>query len=73
MICEDELEFISKTNETIIVQIYLVCNNKEYDELDEYVYSIRKITGYEYNEKIILSISNKHPITLKVAIKVRYN
>jgi hypothetical protein len=73
MICEDELEFISKTNETIIVQIYLVCNNKEYDELDEYVYSIRKITGYEYNEKIILSISNKNPITLKVAIKVRYN
>lgn len=70
MICEDEIELLPKTAETIIVQLWVSCNNKEYDDLDEYVYSVRKTSGFEYNEKIIVALSNRNPLILKVAIKV---
>ena len=72
MICEDEIELLPKTAETIIVQLWVSCNNKEYDDLDEYVYSVRKTSGFEYNEKIIVALSNRNPLILKVAIKVVY-
>ena len=72
MICEDEIELLPKTAETIIVQLWVSCNNKEYDDLDEYVYSVRKTSGFEYNEKIIVALSNRNPLILKVAIKVLY-
>lgn len=32
-----------------------MCNNSEYDELDEYVYSARKLSGYDYNDKFMLA------------------
>ncbi len=73
MICEDEIDIIPKTSETLIVQLLVLCNNKEYESLDEYVYSARKTTGYEYNEKIIIALSGRNPITLKIAIKVTIN
>lgn len=34
----------------------IVCLNREYDDLEEYVYSARKKTKYDYNDKILIGI-----------------
>lgn len=54
-ICEDELAFQNLSNDTIIICLHIVCNNTEFDELDEYVYSARKMNGYDYNDRFMLA------------------
>lgn len=58
-ICEDDLTLQGLLNETLLLQVEVVCHNKEFDELDEYVFSVRKSFGYDYNEKLYLACKNK--------------
>lgn len=47
-----------------------MCLNKEYDDHDEYVFSVRKTTGYDYNERYVVLIPPYRSMQFKVAIKV---
>jgi hypothetical protein len=46
------------------------CLNEDFDAHDEYVYSIRKVTVQEYNDKLVLGIQGKRPVHLRIALKV---
>ncbi len=45
-------------------------DNEEFLDHDEYVYSIRKASIYDYNEKYFVLLPPKSTIHLKVALKV---
>lgn len=44
--------------------------NQEFDAYDEYVYSVRKSTGFDYNEKYVVLLPPKKNMLFKVALKV---
>lgn len=48
----------------------VICSNEELDDHDEYVYSVRKTVGYEYNEKFVVLIPPNKSQTFKIALKV---
>ena len=47
-----------------------LCTNKEFLDHDEYVYSVRKASNYDYNEKYFILLPPNSTIHLKVALKV---
>lgn len=69
-ICEEDLVLTGNTTETILVQVLVVCLNTEFEDLDEYVFSTRKVVGYDYNDKLIMALQGKQSIPLKIALKV---
>lgn len=50
-IFEENLEIVNKWNDNIVVKVLVTCSNKEFEDHDEYVYSVRKTINYDYNEK----------------------
>ena len=44
--------------------------NKKFEDHDEYVYSVRKASNYDYNEKYFILLPPNSSIHLKVALKV---
>ena len=46
------------------------CCNQEFDDLDEYVLSIRKPPQYDYNDTYFVMMNEKDYITFHVAIKI---
>jgi hypothetical protein len=70
-ICEEDLVLMGTTDETLLVQVLVVCN--EFEELDEYVFSARKVAGYDYNDKLIMAVQGKQLVPLKIALKVQFN
>lgn len=55
-ILESNFEVTNTTTNILVAQIMVVCQNREYDDLEEFVYSIRRSTSYDYNDKILLAI-----------------
>jgi hypothetical protein len=54
----------------LTLKVKVVCLNKEFDDLDEYVFSIRKPPQYDYNDTYFVMMNEKDFITFHVAIKV---
>jgi predicted RNA methylase len=50
--------------------VLCLCNNPEFLDHDEYVYSVRKALNYDYNEKYFILLPGASTIHLKVALKV---
>ena len=48
----------------------VLCHNEEFEDYDEYVYSIRKTTAYDYNERFIVLIPPFKTMNFKIALKV---
>ncbi|CAD8148655.1 unnamed protein product [Paramecium pentaurelia] len=69
-ICEDDIQFQNLSNETVIIGIQVICNNTEFDDLDEYVYSARKLNGYDYNDRFMLACPAQKQFSMKIALKV---
>lgn len=61
------------TNTKVPFKIKVNCLTKEFDELDEYVYSMRRPTNndsYNYNDTFLILLTSKSVSYYKVAIKV---
>lgn len=69
-IMEDDLEIQNKSNQSLSVKVCVLCHNSELDDHDEYVYSVRKLNIYDYNEKIISVLPAHNTLKYKVALKV---
>ena len=69
-IMEDDLEIQNKSNQSLSIKVCVLCHNSELDEHDEYVYSVRKLNIYDYNEKIISVLPPHNTLKYKVALKV---
>lgn len=68
-ILEEDIIIVLKTHEGLYVQTHAICENMEYDDLEEYVYSARKTTNFEYHDKILSTLTKKACV-VKIAIKV---
>lgn len=69
-ILENEIEIQNKINHNLNVKLTILCHNPELDDHDEYVYSIRKMTIYEYNDKLLVTLPPNSTQRFKIALKV---
>ena len=69
-IFEESFEIFNKSNESLVVKVSAICNNPEFEDHDEYVFSVRKTINYDYNVKHIVLIPPYKNIPFKVALKV---
>lgn len=53
-----------------MLRVKAICDNKEFDHLDEYVLSIRNHERLEYFEEVRFKIRKGQQIQVKVAIKI---
>lgn len=60
----------NKSLSAALVQVLCECNNPEFDSYGEYVYSVRRSTGYDYNDRLVFSIPPLSSETMFVALKV---
>jgi len=69
-IVEESLDIVNKTNQNLIVHITLDCDNHEFRDTEEYVYSIRRSHLYDFNDKHYLIMAPFSSASFKVTLKV---
>lgn len=69
-IMEDDLEIHNLSSHNLSFRVNVICHNSELDDHDEYIYSIRKLNVYDYNEKISGIIPPNNTLKYKIALKV---
>ena len=69
-IMEDDLEIQNRSSQNLSIKVLVVCHNSELDDHDEYIYSIRKLNIYDYNEKIVSVVPPHNIAKYKIALKV---
>lgn len=69
-IMEDDLEIHNISSHNLSFRVNVICHNSELDDHDEYIYSIRKLNVYDYNEKITGIIPPNNTLKYKIALKV---
>lgn len=69
-ILEEGFEVYNKVNEEIKYKVHLQIDNQEFSELEEYVFSMRRTGGYDYNDKYLIIQSPWVKSTYKVAVKI---
>jgi len=68
-IMEESLDIVNKTNQNLVVEIGLGCENPDFYDTDEYVYSIRRSHLYEFNDKHYLVMAPYSSASFKVTLK----
>lgn len=53
-----------------MLRVIAKCSNKEFDDLDEYVFSVRSNERFEYFEEVRFRIRKKERAQVKVAVKI---
>jgi len=53
-IMEEDMKIQNMGPESIVLKVVCLCNNPEFADHDEYVYSVRKANNYDYNEKYFI-------------------
>ncbi len=69
-IMEEDLKIKNKSNDSVVLKVLCLCTNEVFLDHDEYVYSVRKASNYDYNEKYFILLPPNSSIHLKVALKV---
>jgi hypothetical protein len=69
-IMEEDLKIKNNSFESVVLKVLCLCTNEEFLDHDEYVYSVRKASNYDYNEKYFILLPPNSSIHLKVALKV---
>ena len=69
-ILEESFEVYNKINKEIKYKVHLKIDNDEFSELEEYVFSMRRTGGYDYNDKYLIMQSPWVKSTYKVAVKI---
>ena len=53
-----------------MLRVIAKCNNAEFNDLDEYVFSVRSNERFEYFEEVRFKIRKKERAQVKVAVKI---
>ena len=67
---EEDVRIKNVSSHNVVIKVVCLCDNEEFLEHDEYVYSIRKAVNFEYNEKYFIMLAPNTEIECKVALKV---
>lgn len=54
----------------LMLRVIARCNNAEFNELDEYVFSVRSNERFEYFEEVRFKIRKRERAQIKVAVKI---
>lgn len=57
-------------NSAYLLRVIAICSNKEFNDLDEYVFSVRSNERFEYYEEVRFRIRKKEKAQVRVAVKV---
>jgi len=68
-VVDESLEIVNKTNQNLVVEIYLNCENPDFEDTEEYVYSIRRSHLYDFNDKHYLIMTPYSSASFKVTLK----
>jgi len=68
-IIDESLEIVNKTNQNLVVEIYLDCENPDFQDTEEYVFSIRRSHLYDFNDKHYLIMTPYSSASFKVTLK----
>lgn len=66
---ENVLE-VAPQGHSFLLRVIAKCVNEEFNDLDEYVFSVRSNERYEYFEEVRFKIRAKERAQVKVAVKV---
>jgi hypothetical protein len=69
-VAEESLEVFNKSGLDLSYKIHVLCNDEALNQLDEYVFSMRKTGCYDYNDKYCVLQSPGVKSTYKIALKV---
>ena len=69
-VAEEVIEVLSRADGDLTYKIHVLCEDRDLDQLDEYVFSMRKTGGYDYNDKYLIMQSPGVKSTYKIAVKV---
>lgn len=69
-IWEESLEITNKSHYNLLVQIEVDCLNSELQEIDEYVYSIRRSYDQDYNDRHFIIMTPLSTASFKLALNV---
>ena len=54
----------------LLLRVITHCSNPEFDDLDEYVFSVRSNERFEYFEEVRFKIRRKEKAQVKIAVKI---
>jgi len=66
---ESTLEIVNKTNRNVVVQILVDCENSEFKNTKQYVYSIRRSHLFDFNDKHFLMMTPRSSASFHVTLK----
>jgi len=68
-VVDESLDIVNKTNQNLVVEIALGCENPDFQDADEYVYSIRRSHLFEFNDKHYLVMAPYSSASFRVTLK----
>jgi hypothetical protein len=69
-ICEHNLDIFNRNKNNLSFKIRILCLNETFNDFDEYVFSMRRTGGYEYNDNFLIVQAPWVKSMYKVAIKI---
>ena len=69
-VVEEPIEVINKSAMDITYKVHVICEDSDLEQLDEYVFSMRKTGGYDYNDKYMIMQSSGVKSCYRIALKV---
>ena len=68
-VLESTLDIVNKTNKNIVVQIFVDCENPEFRDTKQYVYSIRRSHLLDFNDQHCLIMTPRSSASFHVTLK----
>lgn len=59
-----------KTNYQLKIEVKVNCESQRFDDLDEYVFGLRKPPNFDFNDTFIIKMEPDNKITLRCAVKI---
>lgn len=61
---------LNKLNHQLKVEVKVTCESQRFDDLDEYVFGLRKPPNFDFNDTFIIKMDPDNKITLRCAVKI---
>lgn len=61
---------VGKLGRQLKVEVKVTCESQRFDDLDEYVFGLRKPPNYDFNDTFIIKMDPLNKITLRCAVKI---
>lgn len=71
---EEDLQIMyrdpQKLGHQLKVEVKVICESQRFDDLDEYVFGLRKPPNFDFNDTFIIKMDPENKITLRCAVKI---